>query len=92
MALNKNQLEDAVHAAFKKMQDAPLPADKSPAAVQAHMAQLLLDLAADLSNAIDAFVRSGDVTGVNSAGSINVQNVPSTVAVNVTQSGVAKLT
>jgi hypothetical protein len=91
MALNKAQLKDEIHQAFKKMQDSKPPANAGKAQLEKHFADLLLDLAKDLSNALDTYVRSGDVVGVQSSGSVALSGNPQTVTVNTAQSNVGRI-
>ena len=62
MPLQTTQLQDAVKAAFKKAKDTPPPSD--PAQADQVQEEILTQLAADLAEAIEAFVKSGDVKGV----------------------------
>jgi hypothetical protein len=86
--LNKTTLQTAVRAAFKKAKDTPPPGDPSdPAQASAAQEQILMTLAADLANAMDAFVRGGDVTQVT----VTVRDLGSAVIGSGTQTGVGKV-
>jgi hypothetical protein len=61
--LDASTLTTAIHAAFKKAKDTPPPADPSQA--DQAQEQILTQLAADLTSAIDTFVKSGDVVDVS---------------------------
>jgi hypothetical protein len=61
MGLNKNTLTTQIKAAFKKAQETPAGDPDKSAETQE---KILQQLSADLAAAIDAFIRSGDVTGV----------------------------
>lgn len=62
MALKKNDLEAAILAAFKKAKSTPPPSD--PKKADEVQEQINTQLAKDLANAIDAFLRGGDVVQV----------------------------
>ena len=85
MALDKTTLQNAVKAAFKKAKDTPPPAD--PAQADALQEQILTTLAQDIANAVDAYVRGGDVTQV----SVTVRNPSNVVIGTGTQTGVGKV-
>jgi hypothetical protein len=61
MGLNKNTLTTQIKAAFKKAQATPAGDPEKSAETQE---QILQQLSFDLATAIDAYVRSGDVTGI----------------------------
>jgi hypothetical protein len=85
MPLNKNSLQVAIKAAFKKAKDTPPPEDPNQA--DQVQEQILTDLAQDLANAVDAFVRSGDVNDVI----VQVRDNAAVVIGTGTQTNVSKV-
>jgi hypothetical protein len=72
MALDKKNLQKQIHAAFKKAQETPPPNDpKDSDTVQK---QILIELAQDIANAIDSFVRSGAVVGITTHVILDIPN------------------
>ena len=62
MPLDTDTLTEAIKAAFEKAKQTPPP--ENPDDSDQVQDQILTQLAVDLANAIDTFVRSGDVTGI----------------------------
>ena len=62
MALDKNTLKKKIEDAFKKAKEAPPPSNPDDSGKVQD--QILAQLAADLSDAFEAFVKGGDVAGV----------------------------
>jgi hypothetical protein len=88
MPLNTTALRDQIKAAFKKAQDTPPPSDPSdPDQAKQLQEQILTTLSQDLANAMNAFVTSGDVTGVT----VRVVNLSNVQIGNGTQTGVGKV-
>jgi hypothetical protein len=87
MTLDKITLQAAVKAAFKKAKETPPPEPPDPAAISQLQEQILTDLAQDLANALDVFVRGGDVVGVN----VEVRNTANVVIGSGTQNNVGKV-
>lgn len=85
MALNKNNLQVAIKAAFEKARNTPPPAD--PAQAAQLQGQILDTLAADLSDAMLAFVTGGDVVNV----AVQVRNANNVVIGTGTQTGPGKI-
>ncbi len=85
MALDQTLLQTAIHAAFKKAKDVVRPADPSQA--DAVQEQILTQLALDLTGAITAFVKSGDVTGVT----VQVKDSGANVIGTGAQTGTGKI-
>jgi len=85
MPLDKATLSTAIKQAFQTAQNTPPPAD--PSGAGALQVQILTRLAADLANAIDAFARSADVTGVTVQVRDNANNIIGTGA----ETGTGKL-
>lgn len=86
MALKKNDLEAAILAAFKKAKSTPAPSD--PKKANEVQEQVNAQLAQDLANAIDAFMRGGDVVQVK----VDVVSDPGGVEIGKgTQTGVGKV-
>ena len=75
MALDKTTLRDAVKAAFKKAKETPPPDPADEAVIEQLQETILTDLAQDLADALDAFVRGADVVGVQ----VEVKNNASVV-------------
>jgi hypothetical protein len=73
MPLNKTDLQKAIKDAFKKAKDTPPPSD--PGQADQVQEQILTQLAQDLTNALDTFVRSGDVLQVTVQVRDNANNV-----------------
>jgi len=73
MPLDTISLQTAIKTAFKKAKDTPAPPDPSQASQTQE--QILTQLAQDLANAINAFVRSGDVVQVTVQVKDNANNV-----------------
>lgn len=85
MPLKKTDLETQIKAAFKKAKDTPPPSD--PADASKVQEQINTQLAKDLADAIEAFVKSGDVTGV----SVKVKNEGGVDLGTGEQTGVGKV-
>lgn len=85
MALDKTTLQNAVKAAFKKAKDTPAPAD--PAQADALQEQILTTLALDIANAVDVYVKGGDVAQV----AVTVRNPSNVVIGTGTQTGFGKV-
>jgi hypothetical protein len=83
--LNKTTLQTAVRAAFAKAKATPPPADPNQA--DAVQEQILTTLAQDLANALDAFVRGGDVSQIV----VEVRNNANVVIGTGTQTTVGKV-
>lgn len=85
MGLDKNTLKTQIEVAFKKAKETPPPSD--PGDADKVQSQILSQLAVDLSNAIDAFVTGGDVTGVT----VQVKDLGNNVIGKGTQTGPGKV-
>jgi hypothetical protein len=85
MALDKNTLKTKIEAAFKKAKETPPPSDPSESGKVQD--QILAQLAVDLSDAIDAFVKSGDIAGIT----VQVRDLANNIIGNGTQTGTVKV-
>jgi hypothetical protein len=85
MALDLDTLQTAIHTAFKKAKDTPPPS--APGQAGQTQEQILTQLAADLSSAIDAFVKTGDVVQVT----VQVTDPTNHVIGAGTQTGTGKI-
>jgi len=73
MALDKNTLKTKIQTAFENVQKTKIPAD--PDKVKVTQNEILINLAEELANAIDAYVRSGDVKNVKVNVKLDVMNL-----------------
>ena len=91
MPLNKPQLQANIYQAFQKMQDTPVPENADEAQLKAHFTQLLVTLAQDLASTIDAYVRTGDITNIQSSANVSLTGNSQTITINTTQTNLGKL-
>ncbi|HEX8150652.1 MAG TPA: hypothetical protein VF591_25935 [Pyrinomonadaceae bacterium] len=87
MALDKETLREAVKAAFKKAKETPPPDPPDEGVIKQLQETILTDLAQDLADALDAFVRGADVTGVQ----VEVRNNASVVIGSGTQNNLGQV-
>jgi hypothetical protein len=85
MALDKNILKTQIEAAFKKAKETPPPSNPNDSGKVQD--QILAQLALDLSDAYDAFVKSGDVTGIT----VQVRDSGNNVIGSGAQTGTGKV-
>jgi hypothetical protein len=85
MPLDKSTLSDAIEQAFQTARSTPPPTD--PGATDGLQALILTRLASDLADAIDAFARSADVTGV----AVQVRDAANNIIGTGTETGTGKL-
>jgi len=87
MGLNNATLRDAIKAAFKKAKEVPPPDPPDEEVINQLQEQILTDLAQDLANALEAFVKGADVVGVT----VEVKNNANVVIGSGTQNNVGKV-
>lgn len=75
MALDKTTLANSIRVAFEKAKNTPTPED--PADIDPVQLDILRTLASDLADAIDLYVRGGDITDVET----QVSNIAGTVII-----------
>jgi len=73
MSLDKEALKTKIKEAFEKAKNTPPPED--PNETENIQNETLTQLAVDLSNAIDAFVKSGDVVNVGVEVEVEVKDI-----------------
>ena len=89
MPLDRTTLETQIRVAFEKAKETPAPENPSPEDIDALQVQILTDLAGDLADAIDAFVRSGDVVDVTT--DVTVDTGSTTLTGTGTQTGTGRV-
>ena len=73
MALNRSSLTEAIKAAFDAARAKPSPGDSADMEVyNAYQTNVIAQLSADLAQAIEAFIRSGEVVNVTTDVSVSV--------------------
>jgi hypothetical protein len=91
MPLNKPQLQNGIQQAFQKMQDTPVPENADEAQLKQHFTQLLITLAQDLANTIDAYIHTGEITNIQTSGSVSLTGNPQTITINTNQTNIGKI-